>query len=179
MAGIYMLSFLPVGGEVVAGGLLLLISYQDWQARSVSWPAFPLLTGCLLTSRLLREPWALVGWESGCNLLLLLLLLATLALYVRVRFRAGGLRLRDCLGSGDVLFWLALAGYLSPPALLLFLLGSSVVGLLLVGLRAVRPLPGHTTVTVPLAGIQAACLLGVLLGKWLLPAWSFWPVLAY
>ena len=171
--------FLPLALELVAGGLLLLISYQDWQARSVSWPAFPLLAGCLLTSHLLREPWALVGWQSGCNLLLLALLMAVLTLYVRVRFLAGGLRLRDCLGSGDVLFWLALAGYLSPPDLLLFLLGSSLVGLLLVGVRAVRPLPGHPTTTVPLAGIQAACLLVLLAGRWLLPDWSPWPALAY
>jgi hypothetical protein len=174
-----MIYFLPLAMELIAGSLLLLISYQDWQTRSVSWPAFPLLAGCLLTSHLLREPLALVGWQSGCNLLLLVLLLAALTLYVRVRFRASGLRLRDCLGSGDVLFWLAIAGYLSPPALLLFLLGSSLVSLLLVGLGAVRPLPGYSTVTVPLAGIQAACLLGLLLSRWLLPAWSPWPALAY
>jgi hypothetical protein len=171
--------FLPLPLELAAGCLLLLISYQDWQARSVSWPAFPLLAGCLFTSRLLRDPLALIGWESGCNLLLLALLLATLALYVRVRFRVGNLRLHDCLGSGDVLFWLVLAGYLSPPDLLLFLLGSSLVSLLLVGLRAVQPLPGYTTLTVPLAGIQAACLLVLLVSRWLLPAWSPWMALAY
>jgi hypothetical protein len=172
------LSF-PLALELVAGCLLLLISYQDWQTRSVSWPAFPLLAGCLLTSHLLREPCALVCWQSGCNLLLLALLLTTLVLYVQVRFRAGRLRLRDCLGSGDILFWLTLAGYLSPPDLLLFLLGSSLVGLLLVGLRVVRPLPNHTTMTVPLAGIQAACLLALLAGRWLLPDWFLWPALAY
>jgi hypothetical protein len=174
-----MLFSFPLALELVAAGLLLLISYQDWQARSVSWPAFPLLAGCLLASHLLRESFAEVGWQSGCNLLLLALLLAALALYVRVRFRASELRLRDCLGSGDILFWLALAGYLSPPDLLLFLLSSSLVGLLLVGLRAVRPLPGQASLTVPLAGIQAACLLVLLAGRWLLPAWSPWPAFAY
>ena len=169
-----MMPLISLALQLVAGGLLLLISYQDWQARSVSWPAFPLLAGCLLASRLLREPLAVVGWEGGCNLLLLGALLATLALYVRVRFRTSGLQFRDCLGSGDVLFWLALAGYLSPPMLLFFLLGSSLLSLLLVGLRVVRPLPGQATLTVPLAGIQAACLLGVLAGQWLQPTWSPW-----
>jgi hypothetical protein len=166
--------FLPLVLELAASFLLLLISYQDWQTRSVSWPAFPLLAVCLVASRFLRQPAIVIAWDSGCNLLLIGLLLATLALYVSWRFRSTGLRLSDCLGLGDILFWLILAGYLTPPDLLLFLLSSSMVGVLLVGLRVVRPLPDQVTLTVPLAGIQAACLLALLTVRWLQPGFWSW-----
>jgi Flp pilus assembly protein protease CpaA len=165
-------SYLTGGLELAAAGLLALISWQDWRARSVSWPAFPLLAGCLLASRLLQEPTEAIGYQSAVNGLLLGLLLLTLALYVRLRFGAAGRGLGQCLGSGDVVFWAVLAAYFSPPALLLFLLLSSLAGLLLVALGLVRPLPGQAALTVPLAGIQAACLLGVLAGRWLLPGWA-------
>jgi Flp pilus assembly protein protease CpaA len=164
--------YLTWGLELAAAGVLAFISWQDWQARSVSWPAFPLLAGCLLASRLLHEPAAAVASQGAVNLLLVGLLLATLALYVRLRFGAAGPRLAQCLGSGDVVFWLVLAAYLSPPTLLLFLLLSSLVGLLLVAVRLVRPLPGQATLTVPLAGIQAGCLLVGLAGHWVLPGWA-------
>lgn len=153
---------------LVASGLLLLICWQDWRTRSVSWPTFPLLAGSLLTSRLLCEPPLLVGWESSGSLLIIGLLLGILWLYVRLRL--AGRRLRDCLGSGDILFWLAAAGYLPPAQLLLFLLGSSLVSLLLVAAGSLRLRAGETTVTIPLAGIQAACLLLLLTGQWLFPA---------
>ena len=159
--------------ELTAGGLLVLICRQDWRTRSVSWPAFPLLAGCLLASRLGRESLASIGWQCGGSLLVLSLLLGTLWLYVRLRFRAAGLGLRDQLGSGDVAFWLVLAAYLSPAPLLLFLLGSSLVSLLLLALGGIRPLPGAATTTIPLAGIQAACLLLLLGSQWLFLAGVF------
>ena len=164
--------YLTGGLNLAAAGLLILISWQDWQARSVSWPLLPALAACLLTCRLLHEPAAAVGYQSVTNLLLLATLLAVLAIYVRLRFGAAGLPLSACLGSGDVVFWLVLAGYFSPPALLLFLLLSSLAGLLLVAVGLVRPLPGQAVLTVPLAGVQAACLLLVLAGHSLHLGWS-------
>ncbi len=154
--------------KVLTASLLVLIAWQDWQARSVSWPAFPLLTACLLTARLLGEPVAMVGAQVACNVVLLAILLATLTLYVRLRFGPGA-RLRDCLGSGDVLLWLALATYLGPAGLLLFILLTSLASLLLVGLGTIRRLPGQAVLTIPLAGLQAAGLLLLLAGEWLLP----------
>jgi len=154
------------GLVLTAIGLLVLISWQDWRTRSVSWPAFPLLAGCLLAIRLLRESAMLVGWQSAGSLLVLGLLTGILAIYVRLRFRTGGLYLRDCLGSGDLLFWLVLAVYLSPATLLLFLICSSLVALSLAGLRLVRPLPGEVALTIPLAGIQAGCLVVLLASEW-------------
>ncbi len=157
-----------LGLKVLAAGLLALIAWQDWQARSVSWPAFPLLTACLLAGRLVGEPVGVVGIQVAFNVGLLAVLLATLALYVRLRF-GPGTQLRHCLGSGDVLLWLALATYLGPAGLLLFILLTSLASLLLVGLGAIRRLPGQAVLTIPLAGLQATGLLGLLAGEWLLP----------
>ena len=156
--------------ELAASITLGLICWQDWQTRSVSWPAFPLLTGFLLACRLVKEPMAAIGAQSVGSLLVLAILLGTLWLYVRLRFCNINLSLADCLGSGDILFWLALTVYFPPSGLLLFLLSSSLVGLLCVVLRLIRPLPGATTLTIPLAGIQAACLLPVLASERLFPA---------
>ena len=158
--------------QLAAGGLSVLVCWQDWRTRSVSWPAFPLLGACLLADRLLDESLGLVGWEIAGNLLTLALLVGVLGLYVRFRFQSRGLGLLDCLGSGDVLFWLVLALYLPPVQLLFFLLGSSALSLLLVIGRLVRPLPGEGAVTVPLAGIQAAGLLLLLGGRCLAPTWA-------
>jgi Flp pilus assembly protein protease CpaA len=161
-----------LAGELASAALLLLICWQDWRTRSVSWPVFPLLAACLLACRLGSEPLGGIGAESAASLLAVSILLSTLWLYVRLRFRTTGRGLLDCLGIGDVLFWLVLTIYLPPVQLLLFLFGSSLAGLLLVALGSFRALPGEQVITIPLAGVQAACLLGLLAGQHLFPGWS-------
>jgi Flp pilus assembly protein protease CpaA len=163
--------YLPLGLQLGTVSVLALMCYQDWQARSISWPAFPLLGTLLLSLHLLREPAWLVIQQVAMNWGILVVLIAVLVLYVRLRFR--GLRLWDCLGSGDVLYWAVAAIYFAPPGFLLYFLGSALAALVTAGLAqwqrlATAPQPFR----IPLAGIQAACL-GLLLGlRALAPAWT-------
>ena len=152
---------LPLTFTLLASGLLGLMCYQDWQARSISWPAFPALAVALLGVRLGRLPAVQVGAELLLSWTGLGLLLAALWLYVRLRFRS--LRLRECLGSGDVLYWAIAAVYFSPIGFLTYFIGSSLVALLVAAALYWRQTPSAEATHIPLAGVQAACLL-VLLG---------------
>lgn len=155
-----MQQFLPLALQAGAGLLLALISYQDWQARSISWPAFPALGLVLLLARLWYEPAALVAGQVAVNWGVLLALVAVLALYTHWRLRLG---LWSCLGTGDVLFWAVVAVYFSPAGFLLFLVISSIVALATALLVRLRTTTAIEAFRIPLAGVQASCLL-LLLG---------------
>lgn len=161
--------FLPLGLAIGAGSILALMCYQDWQARSISWPAFPALGVALVALHLLRTPAAEVAGQVAVSWAALVILLAALTLYVRLRFR--NLRLRDCLGSGDVLYWVLAALYFAPAGFLLYFLGSSVVALITAGVAQWRRPDALAAFRIPLAGVQAACLLLILVVQNLAPAW--------
>ena len=150
-----------------AVGTLALLCYQDWDKRSVSWPLFPFLFGVLLALQLQSQPAATVGVTVLVNVGLLTVLVATLRLYVYLRWP--NLRLQDCLGSGDVLYWLVVAVCFSPTGFLLYLLGSSLIALLMTGIMHWRNPQPLSTWRVPLAGIQAGCLLVLLTSRWAAP----------
>lgn len=160
--------FLPLSFLLLAAGLLVLMSYQDWQTRSISWPAFPALGLALLAWRLWQLPVAQVAQELLVSWASLGLLLTLLVLYVRWRFPT--LALRDCLGSGDVLFWAVAAVYFSPEVFLAFFIGSSLVALLVAGGMYWRQPSSAAPLRIPLAGVQAACLLLLMLAEKALPA---------
>lgn len=162
-----MSSYLPLFFLLTAGGLLALMSYQDWQARSISWPAFPALGLALLGLRLWQLPAARVGEDLLVSWSGLVLLLALLGLYVRLRFR--DLRFRDCLGSGDILFWAVAAVYFSPIGFLVYFIASALIALL-VAINLYRQQGASGAGRIPLAGLQAACLLLFMVAEKALPA---------
>lgn len=161
---------LPLIFTAVATCFLGLMCYQDWQARSISWPVFPALGLALLAVRLGHQPAVQVGCEVLLNWAGVVVLVATLWLYVRLRFRH--LRLHDCLGSGDVLYWAIAAMYFSPGGFLSYFLASSLLALLVAALLHWRHRPAAVPVRIPLAGIQAACLLGVVAVQEIFPGSS-------
>lgn len=165
-----MASYLPLGLEIGAGSLLALMGYQDWQTRSISWPAFPVLAALLVTLRLQQAPAAQVALQVAVSWGALATLLAVLTLYVRLRFR--GLRLRDCLGSGDVLYWGVAALYFAPAGFLLYFLVSSAVALVVAGLAQWRRPAIAGEFRIPLAGVQATCLLVLMGGQNFAVSWS-------
>jgi hypothetical protein len=144
----------------VAACLLGLMCYQDWQARSISWPAFPALSLALLAVRLQHQPAVQLGYEVLLNWAVVVAMVATLWLYVRLRF--GSVRLQDYLGSGDVLYWVIVAVYFSPVGFLAYFLGSSIVALLVAGLLQWHHRSAMVAIRIPLAGVQAACLLALI-----------------
>ena len=160
--------FLPLNCALLVIGLLALMSYQDWQTRSISWPAFPALGLTLLTGRLWQLPAVQVGQELLVSWTGLALLLALLALYVRLRFPT--LALGDCLGIGDVLFWAMAAVHFSPEAFLAFFIASSLVAALVAGGMHWKQAASDSTLRIPLAGVQAACLLLFVVAEKVLPA---------
>ena len=160
---------LPLVLEVGTAGILAWMSYQDWQTRSITWFAFPLLGLTLLALHLLREHAGLVALQVAVNWGLLVVLLAVLTLYVRLRLYP--LSLGDCLGSGDVLYWAVVALYFSPPGFLLYFLSSSLVALATAGLARWRAPAAGAEFRIPLAGVQAACLLLLLGVRVLVPSW--------
>ncbi|HEX8659403.1 MAG TPA: hypothetical protein VF690_17825 [Hymenobacter sp.] len=162
---------LATGLKGAAVLLLLLIGWQDWRTRSVTWLLFPLLGVVLLGHHWLMASSAAVGWALLVNWTILGGLLAILSLYVRLRFVRLKLRLQDCLGSGDVVFWFVAASYFSPPAFLLYFLASSLLALVAFGLLCQMRLVGPDR-RVPLAGLQAVGLVLLLVCAWVNPAWS-------
>lgn len=145
--------------------LLAIAAYQDFTSRAVYWTIFPLLAG------------ALAGYEFLClkanisevlaNIALcaaflgVQLLLLTLFLFLRYRSLKA---LRPLLGAGDILFLIALCFTFSPLNYVAFYLASLAGSLAIAAGRYLlyKSRTPQVPWRVPLAGIQAALLAGLL-----------------
>jgi hypothetical protein len=142
------------------GFLLAAITWQDLRSRSVSWLLFPLLavSGILLAYRETGS-WKLLFSYFSMNLGFLILQGLLLKMYFYFRNGKASALINDKIGWGDVLFLLAACCFFSPLNFIFFYVLSLLfsVAVFLAGSHWIRR--GSSAVTVPLAGLQAGCLL--------------------
>ena len=110
------------------------------------------LAGMSVTTLGIVDMLQMTAWNIG----FVLLLLFVLTLYISVKERKLVLPFDSYLGWGDVLFFICIALYLDLGTYILFMIGSLIVALILTPfIYRWQGKEKH----VPLAGIQAICLL--------------------
>jgi phosphoglycerol transferase MdoB-like AlkP superfamily enzyme len=136
---------------------LILIFYQDMRYRAVYWWCFPVLMLLLI---FIKQTY--VGMEdtlidTGFVLLFFAFQMILLWAYFAIKNKKPVNIFKHYLGLGDVLFLVALAGYLSPVNYVLFYIASLVVVLLYTLIE--QKLYKQVNPQIPLAGLQASMLL--------------------
>lgn len=137
--------------------ILLIIAYQDFKTRYVSWVLFPVgYILCLINSSL-QLPYQELGMYLAINTGIILVLILILMIYLVIRHGKEGLKLGSFLGAGDVLFFLLASVCFSPFNFIIFCLISFltalIIGVLLLSKKG----------TIALAGWQSLVLGFVLL----------------
>jgi hypothetical protein len=140
--------------------LLILISYQDFKYRAVSWILFPVLTGLFVLDHFTYRTFTLSRFAFFFNLTFIMLQLVLLTVYFSVKNKKYVKIWEAHLGLGDILFFVILSLILTPFNFLLFYISSLVMALAFVFISSKNT---ATPLTIPLAGIQSA-LLALLIG---------------
>lgn len=140
--------------------ILAVMSIQDFKYRAISWYAFPLLAIFLMIANpalSLRESAANVGF-IGVNYVLATVLIS-------MKYRRMINLMKEHIGAGDLLMLLCIAVYF--PTLIFFLFYLSSLILIAIGAGIYMAWYKPHQYTVPLAGLQSAMLLGLMLTAWI------------
>jgi len=143
---------------------LLFIFFQDMRYRAVYWLAFPVLALLLAFSAVAKTGIYDILYSSSLNISFLVLQFLLVSIYFTFRNNSWVNLTSEYLGWGDILFLLCVAVYLSPGNYLLFYTFSLVVILPIAVFKQKFNYP--KLVLVPLAGMQAFLLAGVLIFDW-------------
>lgn len=139
---------------------LLLLFAQDMRWRAVYWWMYPVLTILFIFDRLSGVTSLSILIDTGWNLVFLTAQFLLLSLYIRIRNRRWTNLTREYIGWGDILFLLCLGCYLPPINYLIFyMLSLSIILVFSMSVIAIK----RQEWKIPLAGLQAMILSGVLL----------------
>jgi len=140
--------------------ILVLIFLQDLKERAVSWYFFPMLFILVILYRLPAGGLDRIIECTGINALFLLVQLIMVSLYFSIKRRELVNITREYLGFGDILFLLVITPLFTPVLYMLFYLSSL---LLIVVVVVLMKMVKDYQKTIPLAGLQALLLSGLLL----------------
>jgi hypothetical protein len=135
--------------------VLILITYQDFKFRAVTWFFFPLLAAILIGESMYHEIWSITVEYFIINASFMIIQLLTVTLYLSFRHRSFIRIWHQYLGLGDILFLFILCFFFSPINLIIFYLSSLIIAIL-VTLVLRRSYSSFSLI--PLAGIQSALL---------------------
>ena len=142
-----------------------MIFFQDVKSRSVYWILFPVLTGLLLLLHYTEKNNQSWSWQAaGFNIAFFVAQLVLVTVYFSIRNRKLTNITASLLGSGDVLFILSIAIYLSIFNFLFFYIVSLITVLIFWLIwQSVSP---EKNKHIPLAGLQALLFSAFLLCDW-------------
>lgn len=142
--------------------LLLRITYEDVRYRAILLIEFPVLAALLLFVSKIPD-WFQFSVGVLYNMIYILFLMSVLTLYLSLRRGRVTNVFNGYFGSGDLLFFVVLAGFLEPVHFILFLNASLILSMVFhILLKRIFRTWYHTR-TVPLAGFQALCFAMLLL----------------
>lgn len=132
-------------------------AYQDFRYRSIPLYCFAGIFASSFAVAISHAPLSAVVFSTLQTISLLALLLGGICLYIYARYKTLRQFVNNQLGTGDILFWVAIAAAFHAFNYLLFMLLSLMVTLLvhIAGLL----FTSKRSPFIPLAGIQACCLL--------------------
>jgi hypothetical protein len=161
---------MPLIAKIFIAFFLLLIAYQDFKQREISWYSIPALIGSFLYTSTLIKPfndiWIGLLFNVGFILLQLLLLTG----YLSVKNKKLVNIVNSYLGIGDILFFTVLAVAFSPVNFIVFYIVSCLLTIVGYGIYSTLR---KKRKDIPLAGAMA-CIVLLLMGlNFLIPNWNF------
>ncbi|MBI5541218.1 MAG: prepilin peptidase [Bacteroidia bacterium] len=141
--------------------LLLITAYQDFKWREIHWIIIPFLAISLIFYSIQESTLIEVLNNSLINLSIVLIQFLFVTIWFSIKSKKLVNILRQHIGLGDWLFFVCLCLAFSPINFILFLVSAFILSLLihLITLLILKT----TEKTVPLAGLVATILLGVLI----------------
>ena len=140
---------------------LILIIYQDYSGRAVSWPAFPVLALLLTLKSMMKLPMDDLMTGVFINITFIALQMGILMLYFSIKKSKLTGIIGPYLGWGDVLFLLCAAFAFSLLNFIVFYVAGLALALILAALQALTRTKRWDNI--PLAGIQALLMAIILL----------------
>lgn len=147
--------------------LLLIISYQDYRFRAISWIPLILLWITFIIKGIYNEGLTLLLYSSGVSNLFVLIQFMMVTLYLLIKSRKLINIFKKHIGIGDVLFLHTITLYLTPYLFIIFYIVGLSISLIAVYLY--RAISGKMMKTIPLAGMLATFLLILVAGQELFP----------
>lgn len=143
--------------------MLVVVIYQDFRYRAVSWLVFPLLFMILFIHASANNGIRTTGVYAIYNSLFFLSQLLVVFLYVRFRTHQSTFFFNRYIGAGDVFFFLSISPFAQLPGYILYLISGLALTLVFHFLVRLFKMKESTKDTVPLAGFMAAYLAALLL----------------
>jgi len=116
---------------------MILIAYQDFKFRAVSWYLFPLSATALVLLQFTEYNKGLIIEYTLINLLLISLQILILSLYFSLREKRFVFPVNAKIGLGDVFMLVVLCMGFSPVNFILFILFVLIAGLFITGILAI------------------------------------------
>lgn len=136
----------------------LVIIYEDFKHRAISWWLLPILFFCLFLEAWSRNPsMNSLGFNIGVNIIILLIQFAVVFIYFSIKNRKWVNIFKSYVGIGDLLFLFAISPFFTPIHFVLFEIVSLV--LILVGSLTYGLIKKDWSFKIPLAGLQAILLI--------------------
>lgn len=136
--------------------LLLVIVYQDFTKREISWFLIPLLFLTFVSNGLLQINLEEFGWYFGINLLQLTLNLIGVTLIISIKEKRLVNIIDSYIGLGDILFFLLLTTVFSPINFMFFYYGSILISIIIYG--SIKLIDKSNKKPAPLAGLMSLML---------------------
>jgi hypothetical protein len=137
--------------------LLLVIFYQDFTKREISWFLIPLLLILFTSNGLLQINLEEFGWYFGINLLQLTLNLLGVTLIISIKEKRLVNIIDSYIGLGDILFFLLLTTVFSPINFMVFYYGSILISIIIYG--SIKFIDKENKKPIPLAGLMSLMLI--------------------
>ena len=146
---------------VILIAILLVLVYQDFKSRAISWFLIPILLMVVVINALMTINIEELTIFLGINLILVLVNLLGVTLIISLKEKRLKNIINSYLGLGDVLFFLVLTTLFSPINFVIFFIGSIFLVTLIYG--GVMLFSKQKKTLIPLAGAMSLVLIAVLL----------------
>lgn len=152
--------------------LLFVIVIQDFRQREISWFLIPLLLLVFVSKGLILLNKFVLLRYSAINFGFIFFQLLMLTVYMSIKNKKPMFILNTYLGIGDVLFLIVLCSAFSPANFIVFYLSSLIFTLIIFSIY--KLIVKNADKHIPLAGVVAALMIGMVLLKSVLPQINFY-----
>lgn len=149
---------------------LVLIAFQDFKQRAISWFLIPILFVGFVFIAIQNSAWEFYLNELLFNLCFILIQLLLLTVYMSVKNKKFVNIVNSFLGIGDILFFVVLSAAFSPVNFIVFYLASTI--LTLIGYVIYKSW-AKTNAEIPLAGAMASMMLVLMILNFCIPSMNF------
>lgn len=158
--------------DCLCASLLLLVVFQDFRERRISWILIPLLGSVFAFQSISQNSLNHTSHNFIFNLSFIAFQLGVLTIYISVKNRALTNILDKYIGIGDILFFLVVCLAFSPLNFIIFFTGSilfTLIAFIIYNIVFKKPVKD-----IPLAGAMSLALLGCFIVKYTISGFSFY-----